>query len=131
MFDRVTDKSGLILFDLKHHHRERHRQFTGVYNDSILANLKSLVKSGRPVLVRLPVITGCNDTLADAASYTAPLASAGVKEVQLLPFHQFGKHKCRLLGRDYALKDARPLCGEDLAEFAQALRSRGIQALPL
>jgi pyruvate formate lyase activating enzyme len=100
---------------------------TGVYNDLIIANLKAALDEGRPVLPRLPIVPGCNDSLADAAAYTDLLTALGAREVEILPFHQFGKHKYRLLGRDYALRNARSLQGEDLIPFAEVLKRGNIQ----
>ncbi|MDR2494286.1 MAG: glycyl-radical enzyme activating protein [Spirochaetaceae bacterium] len=127
VFTRLAARCDFILFDLKHHNREQHRQLTGVYNDLIIANLKAALDEGRPVLPRLPIVPGCNDSLADAAAYTDLLTALGAREVEILPFHQFGKHKYRLLGRDYALRNARSLQGEDLIPFAEVLKRGNIQ----
>ena len=38
-------------------------------------------------------------------------------QVQLLPFHQFGENKYKLLGRKYAMEDVKALHPEDLFEY--------------
>lgn len=58
---RISNYVDLFLFDLKLADGDRHREFTGVDNALILRNLGLLVRNGKSVVVRIPVITGIND----------------------------------------------------------------------
>ena len=62
VFRRVAGHADLVLFDVKHADPVQHRRWTGVDNAPILRNLAWLCTSGRPFVVRIPLIPGVNDT---------------------------------------------------------------------
>lgn len=126
VFDRVAAKADLLLFDVKHWDVDKHKQGTGVSNERIFANLRGAISAGKNVLPRIPVIPGFNNSLDDAAHFAALFQEMGAKEVQLLPFHQFGESKYELLGREYAYANLDALHEEDLSEFQQVLTNAGI-----
>jgi pyruvate formate lyase activating enzyme len=134
VFNRLTDLAELILFDIKHHNRDRHFEGTQVYNDQIIENLRAALLRGRTLLPRIPVIPGYNDRPEDAAALAELLRSVwAVKpgsqpEVQLLPFHQFGQNKYTLLGLDYGLEETKALHEEDLESYRKIFEIRGIRA---
>lgn len=117
---RLAPMVDLFLYDIKHHDAGRHRAATGVSNERIAGNLRTLLADGRQVLVRIPVIPGINDTLADARAFAALLGGMGIPRVQLLPFHQLGEGKYPRLGRPYALAGAASLHAEALEAYRQA-----------
>ncbi|HBZ19489.1 MAG TPA: choline TMA-lyase-activating enzyme, partial [Bacteroidales bacterium] len=51
----IIPYTDLFLFDLKHLDAYRHIEYTGVSNISILDNLRMIVKSGKDIMVRIPV----------------------------------------------------------------------------
>ncbi|MFP3091152.1 glycyl-radical enzyme activating protein [Treponema sp. TIM-1] len=127
VFDRISARTDLILFDIKHHAPDRHRAGTGVPQDLILANLRTAL--GRAVLVRIPVIPGYNDHPSDAAALGELLGSLGVREVELLPFHQFGQRKYAMLGLDYGFEKTKALHPEDLEHYQGIFENHGIKVL--
>ncbi|HBC80263.1 MAG TPA: glycyl-radical enzyme activating protein, partial [Bacteroidales bacterium] len=54
-FHAIIPYTDLFLFDLKHLDAYRHIEYTGVSNISILDNLRMIVKSGKDIMVRIPV----------------------------------------------------------------------------
>lgn len=128
VFAKVLAASDLAIIDVKHHDAAQHRRWTGVDNAVPLRNLTTAVAAGGPVLVRIPVIPGVNDTLDDAVAFARLLAPIGVSEVQLLPFHQFGERKYELLGWDYRMDGVPALHAEDLVEYRQAMGEQGVRA---
>ena len=128
VFDRVTARADLLLFDVKHHDSARHMQGTGVPNEPIVANLRRAIAAGKDVLPRIPVIPGFNDSLADAAAFAGLLKNVGAQRVQLLPFHQMGEKKYEMLGMEYELHDLKPLHEEDLEQFRKTMQDAGIDA---
>ena len=127
-FGAFLEKLDFVHIDLKHHDDAAHRQGTGVGNEAILENIRALRRSGKPFLVRIPVIPGFNDTLEDARGFAHLLASMDITEVQLLPFHQLGERKYSLLGRDYAFDGVAQLHSEDLSAYIQEFSIHGVQA---
>jgi len=62
IFLRVLEKMDYVLMDIKLADPEAHRHFTGVDNGPILANYRRLVESGKPHVIRVPLIPGVTDT---------------------------------------------------------------------
>jgi pyruvate formate lyase activating enzyme len=58
----VLARSDLVFYDLKLVDRQAHLHYTGVDNDLILANLDLLGQSGKPFIVRVPLVPGVTDT---------------------------------------------------------------------
>lgn len=128
VFDRLIDWIDLLLFDMKHWDEARHRAATRVSNEPILRNMRNAIELGKEVLPRLPVIPNYNDSLEDARGFVRRLKYVGASRVQLLPFHQFGENKYRMLGRAYAFEGVRSLHAEDLTEFQKVFADAGIDA---
>jgi pyruvate formate lyase activating enzyme len=133
-FIRLADRAELLLFDIKHHNRERHIEGTGVDNGLIIENLEAALRRGRKLLPRIPVIPGYNDRPGDAAAFADLLRRAWAlqpgsrPEVQILPFHQFGRHKYTLLGLDYGMEKTKAPYPEDLEPYREVFEARGIHA---
>ena len=127
-FSRILEALDYILFDMKHWNAETHRRITGVDNELPLLNLKRAIEAGKEVLPRIPVIPGFNDSLADAAGFSARLKEVGADRCQLLPFHQFGENKYDMLGLDYQYRNVPALHKEELEEYRQVFLHHGIQA---
>jgi pyruvate formate lyase activating enzyme len=116
----------LLLFDVKHADRERHRAGTGVYNDVILKNLRFAAASGVDTIARIPVIPGFNDDIETARAMARMLADIGVKTVHLLPFHQFGEAKYDRLGVCYEMRGRAQLHPEMLEPHRRAFVDAGL-----
>jgi len=128
IFEKILAEVDLLIIDVKHHDRKLHKTRTKVSNELPLRNLTTAIKAGGPVLVRIPVIPGVNNSLDDAAAFARLLTPIGVTELQLLPFHQFGERKYDLLDWEYTMDGVPALHEEDLVEFQQVLRDGGIDA---
>ncbi len=121
--------SDLVLFDLKHMDEARHRAWTGAGNEAILANLKALGTVHPQIWIRVPVIPGVNDDLANLEA-TARFVAAipGVRRLDLLPYHSTGAAKFGRLGRDYSLEQVQSPTPERMAGLADLFRAHGITA---
>ena len=118
----------LILYDLKETDPQRHRQYTGVSNDLILDNLRRLATTGKRIIVRRPVIPGCNDDIASIRSLGRFVQGLGtVDEIHLLPYHRLGEKKYERLGREYAMGGRPALREEELTELQAMLSSYGFK----
>ncbi len=118
----------LFYFDIKHLDPRIHRAETGLANEDILRNFAVVVRSGVPVVVRVPVIPGFNDTvdaLSDIADFVAKRMPGGT--VHLLPYHRYGQQKYAMLGLDYELKDAETPSPEFLKAARKIVESRGLK----
>jgi pyruvate formate lyase activating enzyme len=79
----------LVFFDLKLVDRDVHRRFTGCDNDLILSNLKVLSASGKPFVIRVPLVPGVTDTDENLAAIAATVRGLpGLVRVDLLPYNR-------------------------------------------
>lgn len=117
-----------ILFDVKHWQFSAHQKGTGVSLEIPLKNLQNAIAMDCDVLVRIPVIPNFNDQMEDAKQFVQLFKTIGVKQCQLLPFHQFGESKYNQLGKDYAYHDIIAIHKEDLQEYLSIFNQNQIHA---
>lgn len=100
-FEKILPYTDLFLYDLKLIDSQSHKKYTGVDNVVILENLKTLLKTGKPVWVRIPIIPNVNDTKEDMQKVKDFFDKNGYPEkTELLPYHALGDHKYAALGRE-------------------------------
>ncbi len=94
--------------DVKHMDTRQHRDKTGVPNEPILGNIKTLVASGWPgrLVLRMPVIEGYNDTEENITATAQFMQQMGLVEINILPFHRLGDSKWTQLGKEYAYRES-------------------------
>ena len=126
VFARVLAAVDFAHIDLKHYNDAKHREGTGVGNALILKNIAAALKGETPVVLRIPVIPGYNDSPADQAGFAETLTRRGAKDVQLLPFHQLGESKYNRLNLPYAYDGMKQMRDGDVATFAKVLEDKGI-----
>jgi len=125
-FDSLKDKIDLFLFDLKIMDEDLHREYTGVGNDRILDNLKSLLKEGdKKVMIRFPMIPSITDTEENISSLLQFLSPfEGVKEIDILPYHDV-KEKYNRLGKEYHIKKVKGPRREKIEEVKRRFEAEG------
>ena len=106
-FDDLASVCALVddvYFDVKLLDDEAHRRWTAVTNERILENLRRLGECDTEVIVRSPLIPGCNDGEGDVRSLARLCAELPhVRALELLPYHGLGEHKYQRLQRGYSL----------------------------
>ena len=123
----VAGLSNLVLYDLKLMDDARHRQYTGVSNGPILANLRALARAHQNIWLRVPVIPGINDREEDwraAAAFAAGLP--GLRQVNLLPYHNLGLFKSRRRSHPETLENAATPGPEQMERAAEFFRQCGL-----
>ncbi len=124
---RAAAQASLVLYDVKLMDEARHRAATGQSNQVILDNLRALAEVHPEIWIRVPIIPGCNDdetNLQATARFLAPLA--GVRQVDLLPYHPIGEAKFARLGKRYALPGLPSPTPQRLEALAAIFRARGL-----
>jgi len=87
----IKEYVDLFLFDLKMMDRTAHVHYTGVPNDLILSNLRRVSEENIPVEIRVPLISGVNDTPSNIRQTAAFLKKSAIKaRICLLPYHKGG-----------------------------------------
>jgi pyruvate formate lyase activating enzyme len=128
-FGEVVPWVDVFLFDLKHMDSAEHGRLTGVGNEQILENAKRLARSPVALVIRLPLVPGCNDD-DDNIRRTAEFARSlpNVERVDILPYHRLGEPRYARLGRPYALEGVAPLSTARLAEACAIIEGAGVSA---
>ena len=115
------------LLDIKHIDSRKHKEFTGVGNELILANALKLSEDAKKLVIRVPVIPGFNNTEAEIleiAKFAADLKN--VTHIHLLPYHRLGYDKYIGLGREYTMGDAPLNTAEHIARLKRVAESTGL-----
>ena len=126
IFDNFTDYPDLLIIDIKHYNDLKHQEKTGVLLEPVIRNIKSALLKKKNILFRIPVIPGYNDSLEDADNFARFLARNNIYEVELLPFHQFGKSKYKFLNRKYEFENTKQIYAEDLEEYKEVFLNNNI-----
>lgn len=113
LFASVLEQMDYCLFDVKIADRERHREFTGVYNDKILKNLQTLKNSGKPFVIRVPLIPNITDTKSNLEQIAE---IAGDTQVEVMKYNVFAGAKYKMVGMEYPLGELEPTV-PDLSMF--------------
>ena len=98
---KLTD---VFLYDYKATDPMVHQELTGVGNQRIFANLYMLCQLGASIVLRCPVIPGCNMEPAHFDGIIALLEKyPAIPRAELMAYHRMGTAKYRQLGKPYAL----------------------------
>ncbi len=89
-------------------------------------NLKQLSSFNSHIVARLPIIPGFTDDMQCIAYNLNNIASYGFKQVDILPFHQYGSGKYTRLGKEYQLKDVPSLTSDDVSWIAEECHKLGL-----
>ena len=131
--DRLSDEElqliDLVLLDVKTWNLARHKQLTGMDNGLVLDFARRLARRQRPMGLRyvlVPGLTDDADDIARVASFAGLLGN--VERVDVLPFHQMGRHKWTKLGIPYTLGDTPPPDMDVIQRTIQIFRAEGLTA---
>ena len=100
IFKRVIEKLDFIFMDLKLADSKKHKEYTGVGNELILKNFKILKESGKPFVVRTPLIPNITDTNENLKAIREIIGDA---KHETLPYNQMAGAKYTMLGKVYPL----------------------------
>ena len=119
-----------------------HREATGVSNERILKIAEGLMRTGKPVRFRIPVILTVNDMLeaiGELSAYVRRLSDLRIATnaetgadmpppvLGLLRFHRLAAGKYRSLGLEYRASDLAAPSLEHMDSLRDVARSYGIE----
>ena len=109
----------LLMVDIKHLDPNKHREVTGVSNECILDNARRLAQTGKPLIIRVPVVPTVNDTPEDIGAIAKFVQSfPNLQYLELLPFHPLGEGKYHALGLNYHASKLRTPAKDKMKELA-------------
>lgn len=94
----------LILFDLKIMDKNKSKKILGADIDLIKSNLKALIKMGKKVIPRVPLIPEYTLDDENIKEIIKLVKKFNLIEIHILPFHQYGSNKYEFLNKEYKLK---------------------------
>lgn len=117
----------LVLLDIKSWDPALHQRVTGVEVAPVLQFARRLARLSRPAWIRFVVVPGLTDDPANVDGVAAFVSTLGnVERVELLPFHQMGRHKWAELGLDYKLSKTQPADDNLIQRVAQRFQAKGV-----
>ncbi len=105
----VLDVADLVLLDIKQMNNEKHIDLTHVSNKYTLEFAKYLAEQNQPVYLRYVVVPGYTDCEEDAhalGQFIEPMNN--IEKIEMLPYHELGKHKWTAMGEIYPLDGVHP-----------------------
>ncbi len=112
----------LVLLDIKHINSEKSKELVGFSNEKELAFAKYLSDNNIPIWIRQVIIPGITDNEEDLLKLKQFISSLKtVKNIELLPYHNLGKHKWENLGFEYQLKNIRTANDDDIKKAKEIL----------
>lgn len=124
--DRIRDRVDLFLYDLKMMDDDKHREVTGVSNRIIMENLIKLSEKKSHIQVRIPVITGVNDSIDNLVQIAEFLKSLrNIEGISLLPFHKIGSQKYKNLDMPFKGAEVQSPSAGKIAQFKIRLEKYG------
>jgi len=104
-FERILPFVDMFLYDIKLIDNELHKKHTGKPNILILDNFKKLCKSGKKIVVRVPIIpkiTDSQENLKEIKNFVAQYNDRIT--ITHIPFNILAVSKYHMLGKPYAIK---------------------------
>ncbi len=99
VLEAVIPYISTFYFDWKVTNPELHKKMTGADNRLIRSNLEYLNQAGADIVLRCPIIPGCNDTkehFEGIGRLTKELKQ--IRQVDVLPYHSVGNDKRKRMG---------------------------------
>ena len=92
-----------LIYDIKHASSAKHKEFTGMGNETIISNFISITQNfpNLPITVRTPVVPGFNDTWEEIEAIYRLIPHRPNIRYELLDFHRMGEPKYEYLGKKY------------------------------
>lgn len=134
VLEKILPYTDLIITDIKHMNPVVHKQYTLVDNKQVLNNIKYLIDANVPVVLRVPIIPGVNDStehISEIADFIEHDLENKLKQIQFLRFRRLGEEKYASLGLNYNMVEVDPERTEfesHIKNLVKVMTDRGIPA---
>ena len=119
------------MIDFKHADGEKLKEITGADIKPIIDNISIISAQVSPHL-RIPLIHGFNDSDCDLEKFidffSALKLSGGRFDIELLPYHEYGREKWRKCSKEYTVKDGF-VSEATINKFKNAFKSGGFDLI--
>ncbi|WP_375749467.1 [formate-C-acetyltransferase]-activating enzyme [Vibrio sp. HN007] len=126
---RIGELCDEVLFDFKIMDSEQAKDVIGINLERVLDGFTKLVESGVNVIPRLPLIPGYTLDMENVYKVMNFIKPFGLKEVHILPFHQYGASKYDTLDMDYEFKDVTVPTKDEVASVKRHIEAQGYKVV--
>lgn len=118
-----------FMIDFKHPDSEKLKEITGVSNENICQNILNLSKL-KTLHLRIPLIHGFNDTALEGfvKFFTEVKEKGGKFDIEILPYHEYGKEKWQKNGKNYTVSDGF-VSKDTVNNFINTLKNNGFTVI--
>ncbi|MCM2680860.1 pyruvate formate lyase 1-activating protein [Echinimonas agarilytica] len=128
--EHLLDVTDLVMLDLKQMDDAKHIDLTKVSNRHAKEFALRLAERNQKTWLRYVVVGGYTDDVASAeelADFILPMKN--IERVELLPYHELGKHKWEAMGEPYELTEVHPPSKETMETICDVFKSRGLNVI--
>lgn len=125
----ISEHLDLILFDLKIMNNKKSKELLGADIDLIKGNIKALLGNNKKVIPRIPLVpeyTMDHENIQEIINFVKEL---GLKEIHILPFHQYGSKKYEYIGKEYELKGIKPPTDSEIEGIKTKMECQGLRVI--
>lgn len=125
--DRMLDVVDLVLLDIKSWDPDTYRRVTGVELEPTLRLARRLSDVCKPTWIRFVLVPGLTDDETNVAGLARFVGSlTNIERVEIVPFHQMGRHKWEQLGLPYQLSETPPASPALVERVKAVFRAEGV-----
>ncbi len=132
--ESIFNSVDYMIADFKSPNAQKLKEITGADLDIIKENLLLRAKTGKPLLIRVPLVNNFN-TGAENATLFADFFEQLQKEsnnktlfFELLTYHEYGKEKYEKLGKEYKVKNGF-VSPEDVKLLANKIKNKNLKLI--
>lgn len=122
----VLGSTDLALLDIKHMDPSEHERWTGVSNETILRNARTIMSSVK-TRVSIPLVPGVNDDLENLNATAEFVKRGQVEWIDINPFHALGEAKYRYLGKTPPYEAFRPPLPDEIKRACAIMAQHGLK----
>ncbi len=118
---------GQLIMDCKLCDPKKHKEYTGLSNETVFANIRKAAKIHPSLHVRVPLIGGVNDGREDQEAFLSFFREIGGSNVtfEVLAYHEFGKKKWEECGWKYQMTEKARVNENTLRQFRERIKEAG------
>ncbi len=109
--EEIFETVDYMIADFKSPDAEKLKEITGASLDTIKGNLMFRAESGKPLLIRIPLVNGFNNGKENAVLFAEFFSELKIKSgnenlfFEILTYHEYGKEKYEKSGKEYKVKN--------------------------
>ncbi len=132
--EEIFEAVDYMIADFKSPDPEKLKDITGADLETIKENLLFRAKTGKPLLVRIPLINGFNTGKENAALFSEFFEELKVKSgnenlyFEILTYHEYGKEKYEKAGKEYTVENGF-VTPDDVKILAEEIKNKNLKLI--